>query len=222
MKQAITVNLQSPWKIKGNVAEAPVTMMVEGVHHGSRGAIFWPAHVLRENAHKWQNAPVVIDHPYKDGQAVSVQETPERVIGRVIAPQYDQRKRGITGRVQVSANNPNLSQLQRTKEVSVGVFSEDTESYGVKDGMAYRAAAITMEPDHLALLPEGQGACSWTDGCGIRNNSLLQEFAAQAAQFMINQVNEEYKATKQQEKIALLPPDVNAKEEGFYPLGADL
>jgi hypothetical protein len=35
----------------------------------------------------------------------------------------------------------------------------------------YSASIVDMIPDHLALLPNSTGACSWDDGCGLRANA---------------------------------------------------
>lgn len=34
----------------------------------------------------------------------------------------------------------------------------------------FKRIARNLNPDHLALLPGGTGACSWEDGCGVRAN----------------------------------------------------
>ena len=35
------------------------------------------------------------------------------------------------------------------------------------NGKKYSAIAHNFAPDHLALLPDGGGACSWVDGAGM-------------------------------------------------------
>ena len=55
-------------------------------------------------------------------------------------------------------------------EVSIGVFSDDEEVSGEWNGETYNAISRRHVTDHLALLPGGVGACSWSDGCGIRAN----------------------------------------------------
>jgi hypothetical protein len=58
----------------------------------------------------------------------------------------------------------------RQLEVSLGVFTEDEPTSGNWNGEDYVAIARSHRPDHLALLPGEQGACSWADGCGVRAN----------------------------------------------------
>lgn len=55
-------------------------------------------------------------------------------------------------------------------DVSTGFFSADQETQGVSKGRVFKSVARQINPDHLALLPGGTGACSWEDGCGVRAN----------------------------------------------------
>ena len=49
----------------------PVVMLTVGVHSGSRGPVFYPAHELKNSASLWNGRPVVVYHPalYGDGSA---------------------------------------------------------------------------------------------------------------------------------------------------------
>lgn len=70
--EQININLQSPWSIRNGKAICPVVMIREGVLNGSKGPIFWPGHILQQNAAKWNNIPVSIGHPQVNGGAVSI------------------------------------------------------------------------------------------------------------------------------------------------------
>jgi hypothetical protein len=52
-------------------------------------------------------------------------------------------------------------------EVSTGLWFDLEESPGVWNGIPYEGIARNIRPDHLALLPNEIGACSWEDGCGV-------------------------------------------------------
>jgi hypothetical protein len=51
-------------------------------------------------------------------------------------------------------------------EVSTGYFADMEATNGVWNGAAYTGITRNIRPDHLALLPDEVGACSWVDGCG--------------------------------------------------------
>jgi len=55
-------------------------------------------------------------------------------------------------------------------EVIVGVFTNDIEVEGQWNEETYYRIAKDIVPDHLAILPSEVGACSVTDGCGLRVN----------------------------------------------------
>ena len=169
-RQTIQINIESPWRVAGQVAIAPVTIMVEGVHHGSHGPLYWASHILRENTPKWNGVPVCFDHPMANGQPVSIKrKSKDHIIGYVRRPYFDESKQGIRAEVEVNADL--LTQVQGIREVSAGVFSDEQYTSGTWNGEQFEACSITMEPDHLALLTTQRGACSWEDGCGIRNNA---------------------------------------------------
>ena len=52
-------------------------------------------------------------------------------------------------------------------DVSTGYFCDVVQKDGVFKGDKFNGAQSGIVPDHLALLPNERGACSWDDGCGI-------------------------------------------------------
>lgn len=194
------------WKptADGQWLQAPVTLIVEGVHRGSAGAIYHAAHVLKESFQKWASIPLTLGHPQVDGKFVSITQSPEVFsqyqIGEVVNPYWDEQKKAIRASVRIPASHPQKDRLMKLREVSVGVFTKDTETYGSWYGENYSACSISHAPDHLALLPEGQvGACNFSnDGCGIRVNSagykILQNALTTYVNNLIggNKMNEDY------------------------------
>ena len=171
----VNANLKPPWKILNGMAQCPVVMIVSGVLDGNQGPIFWPASVLEANAKEWQDVPITINHPVEDGKHVSVHVSTWEKIGKVISPLYDAAKKAITAMVSIPADHPELDLIQTLKEVSIGVFGDHTETFGQYHGEQYKMSAISMIPDHLALLTDAEGACSVRDGCGLRAYSQMQE-----------------------------------------------
>jgi len=218
-RTTFTAYVEAPWTVENGVMQAPAMLMTEGVHHGSAGPIYWAAHILRQAAPAWESTPVSLDHPVVNGQPVSINYSPEmrrkHEIGKVTKPYFDEQKKGLRATVQVPWNHLRSAEIQRTKEVSVGVFSDETYQPGTWNGESYGACSISMTPDHLALLPGGRGACSWEDGCGIRTNKERKDY--QMSELLLPRagmiVNEEVTANAEAVKTyqewidsGLLPP----------------
>ncbi|MFA4901615.1 MAG: DUF2213 domain-containing protein [Desulfobaccales bacterium] len=187
----LTVYLETPWTRQGGNFVAPCTLMVEGVHSGSHGPVFHPAHVLKANTPKWEGQPVTVDHPKQDGQYVDVNSSKaiwdKYVVGRVTKPYYDENKKAIRGTIQIPANHARAAEIIKLPgEVSVGIFSDYTETYGQHGGQEYNRCSITHEPNHLAILPDGVGACSKKAGCGLRVNSGVEILGDALAQWINN------------------------------------
>lgn len=156
----------------------PVTMMVEGVHHGSRGPLL---HTIEDLGHfpaAWNGIPIMMDHPKKDGMNISAND-PEvlaKSVGQVFNTHTEENK--LKAEAWFNENSlRNISPetlhdilAHKIIEVSVGVFSDEETAPGNWNGEEYTAIARNHRPDHLAILPGGTGACSVEDGCGIRNN----------------------------------------------------
>lgn len=158
---------------------APVVMMVEGVHAGSRGPVYHPRQALASSVPLWEGRPVTIRHPQDpDGNYISAQseEAQRTIVGEVRNARMEEAKLKAElwlNEQRLLAVSPQaLSHITQNLplEVSTGVFSQDEAVAGEWNGEQYDSIAIQHEPDHLALLPGERGACSWQDGCGIRVN----------------------------------------------------
>lgn len=158
----------------------PVVMMVEGVHSGSRGPIFHSATELEKSVPLWEGMPVTISHPQQNGQFVSANS--EQIMqdwgaGHVRNAQMDGTKLkaeawlDVQKLVAISPETLNAVKTGKVIEVSVGIFSAEDEVPGIWNNEQYTSSASDYQPDHLALLPEEIGACSISDGCGVRVNS---------------------------------------------------
>ena len=158
----------------------PVVMMKEGVHNGSQGPILHQEEELRQFTVAWNGIPVTIHHPEEDGHNVSANSprVMERyAVGQIFNTHYNDGLRAEAWidlqKIEGIPDGPlALSYIRagRPLDVSVGVFNESISNEGDWNGETYEAIARGYRPDHLALLPGEQGACSWADGCGIRAN----------------------------------------------------
>jgi len=158
----------------------PVVMMVEGVHNGSKGPIFHMGSELARWTEAWNGIPVTVSHPVKEGTNVSA-NAPDVLdsssVGRIFNTTYDN---GLKAEAWIDFDKISAKSIEALEaiqngeplDVSVGVFNdiEEAQEGAEWNGESYGTIAYNYRPDHLALLPGEEGACSWKDGCGIRTN----------------------------------------------------
>ncbi len=158
----------------------PVTMMVEGVHQGNRGPLYHSVEELGKLPDAWNGIPVTIDHPKDDQGEFVPANSPEIIAQYGIGRIFHTRMDGASLRAEAWLDEERLAQASQIAydaiqageplEVSSGMFSDEEDVSGEWNGETYSAISRNQRPDHLALLPGDVGACSWTDGCGIRTN----------------------------------------------------
>lgn len=161
---------------------APVVILVEGVHRGSDGPLYYPASVLEASAQFWNGMPVPVHHPENNGLPISC-NSPNVIEGQTVGRLWNVRyetdpKPRLKGEVYIDVNKAKqispavIDALNNNSplEVSTGLFSFDDHVRGNWNGEDYVAVVRDIRPDHLALLPGAVGACSWRDGCGVRAN----------------------------------------------------
>jgi len=160
---------------------APVVMITEGVHSGSRGPYFYPASAIEETAALWNGVAIPITHPRKGGRDVSVND-PEIIethtIGRMFNVRYDAERSALVGDAYINIEKANLlddrivSRILAGEdlEVSTGLMAGDDGKRGVWKNETHQGTIEGIYPDHMAFLPDNVGACSVQDGCGVRTN----------------------------------------------------
>lgn len=154
----------------------PVVMMLEGVHSGSHGAVLHTSDVLSNNVNAWNGVPVTVGHPTRDGQYISANEKDVKTVGFVRNTKWEDNKlkaEAWLDEQKIIAESPQALQYikeGRALDVSIGSYTKEISEQGEYNGENYIAVAHGHTPDHLALLPGENGACSWTDGCGVRVN----------------------------------------------------
>lgn len=185
--QHITANLRGDLvrndKMEGrDYVVVPMVMMVEGVHEGSQGPLYYPAEELGKTPQVWNHKPVVVYHPTINGEGVSacdpeiitshkigvIMNTKFDDLGRLTAEAWIEEKRAdaVDKRIMKAIRN------KKTMELSTGLFTDNEETAGDFNGEKYELIARNYRPDHLAVLPDQIGACSVKDGAGfIRNQA---------------------------------------------------
>ena len=186
----------------------PSVILVEGVHHGAIGSpTLYLADVLRASAPAWNGQPVTIHHPMKEGAYVPAALAPEKVVGHLDGVVFEDTK--LRGNVHLAVAKAaqiiaRLDSGSSRLEVSTGLFGEEVAEDGMWNGKRYSARLTAIQPDHLALLPDAKGACSWQDGCGVRanHNSQKERVYVPHAIFQNNNRGENAMATEE----AYIPP----------------
>ncbi len=163
-----------------NYLVVPVTMMVEGVHSGSRGPMLHTATELGKVLDVWNGRPIVINHPRNEEGVYVSANSPDILernsVGFVFNTKMNDNKL-------IAEAWLDLERLQRiapevytnienniVMEVSVGVFNDEDKTAGSWNGEQYTSIAYNHRPDHLAILPNVVGACSLADGGGLLVN----------------------------------------------------
>jgi len=166
-----------------NLLIVPVVMMTEGVRSGSGGPILHLAKYFSQNVNAWNGAPVTAGHPIQDGGHVSVNEVDKAhwVVGYLRNARVEDNKLKADAYIDqqraIAVNPEVLNYINEGKklEVSIGAFTGNSIEEGQYDGWEYNSVTVSYQPDHLALLPGSRGACSWSDGCGIRVNENKED-----------------------------------------------
>lgn len=164
---------------------APLSLIVEGVLSGSRGALHYPGDEISRSTQAWNGMPITVYHPQQNGLHVSARHpsiASTQQVGTVYNASTIRLKDGrkklkaegwfdeeLTKRV----DNRVHDALMRgdSMELSTGLFTENTVEAGIYNGRNYSHVARGYIPDHLAILPDQIGACDRMAGCGLNVNA---------------------------------------------------
>jgi hypothetical protein len=163
----------------------PVSMINPGVLNGSDGPGLYPLDEVSRDPDNWNIMPVVVNHPVDEqGRPASARHPHvlEKVhVGNVYSARIAEgRLAGEAWLDEVytnSVDNRIIPRLERGEqlEVSTGLFLRKVPDQGVHNGVAYTFVARNYRPDHLAILPDGKGACALEHGCGLNVNQAPDE-----------------------------------------------
>lgn len=156
---------------------APATLIVPGVLNGSQGALLYPESEVGRNVDAWNHTPLVYYHPTDNGENVSAR-SPEILDKYFIGYIFNATANGkLTAECWFDVNalrkvDPELYrkvESGKSVELSTGLFTRnDVAPKGAThNGREYQFIARDYRPDHVAILPDEQGACSIDDGCGV-------------------------------------------------------
>lgn len=165
---------------------APLSLIVPGVLNGSEGPLLYPLDEVKKSTYAWNGMPIVKNHPTVNGKHVSARNPEvyqESFLGTVFNSHTDdhlsaegwfdiEKTREVDPRI--------LNRLENGEqiELSTGLLpdiepAKDGENIFVNakgETKEYTGITRNYRPDHLAILPDDQGACSISDGCGVMVN----------------------------------------------------
>ncbi len=161
-------------KLHGRVYNvAPVVLMTEGVHAGSKGPVFYPEEELSKWSPSWDHKPILIDHPPDGSWAGNDPEVIEKqAVGFLLNTRYDTKQRS-EGWFDAKETAKKCMPLQNAivnrqlMEVSTGLIVDAQDEEGEFGGVKYNLTARNHRPDHLAILVDKIGACSVEKGGGL-------------------------------------------------------
>lgn len=164
-------------------AIVPCVMMVEGVHRGSRGPLFYSVAELSKSAPFWNGRPVVVFHPSmassQGGSAGDPEVFDAQRIGTIFNARMDRKRLlaeawiDLVRAAEVDGRVIKAIVQKSMMELSTGVFTDNEMTEGVWNGEDYIGIATNHRPDHLAVLPDQKGACSIADGAGFIRNVTI-------------------------------------------------
>ncbi|WP_425399565.1 hypothetical protein [Aeoliella sp.] len=147
----------------------PATLLVVGEHEGNNGLIEYSYNELAATASLWNGVPILLEHPPM-GPAGTPQVHDSQRVGTVFNAAMNGHALNAEAWLDIQrleAIAPNVLQAigsSQTVEVSTGLYISDSSTRNSTGAIVGRG----LLPNHLALLPHTEGACSIRAGCGMR------------------------------------------------------
>lgn len=173
---------------------APVVAVAEGILNGG----FLPFREIQKSAPGWNGVPVTVNHPEDDSGEFIPANSPavleQYQIGFFANVEAEEPK--LPGELWINLGDvkwltEHADQLGdeakqavemlrdgEPLEVSTGYWHGQVQKSGEFDGQEFEAVQVDLLPDHLAVLPNAEGACNWegsttASGCGAPRTNLL-------------------------------------------------
>jgi hypothetical protein len=132
------------------------------------------------HANEWNDVPLVLRHPQKNGGSAKTANPDVPVLGRFYGAKFDTNGNRLLGefwldKTALNATPEGAIIEQKVRdgeviEVSTGYYTERVNQRGVWKGSPYTVVQTNVKPDHIAILPDQIGACSVVNGCGMSRN----------------------------------------------------
>lgn len=168
------VSFETKTLLDNDYAVLPAVMMVEGTYtpyvenFTEKSALKFTTKELKRSINSWNGRPVSIDHPDNQQSCNCPSNYQKRWIGYVFNTRMDGTRNRMLSDIWIDKNRGSsiIDMFSKGNEVdiSIGAYGDLVPS---NDNDA-DFLMTNIVGDHLAVLPNGIGACSWKDGCGIR------------------------------------------------------
>lgn len=153
----------------------PCTMMVEGAYYPyvenleTPKSLHFSSYDLRNSVSTWNGRPVAINHPKGAQTCNSPEVFDKQWVGYIFNSRFDHTSKSLKSDLWIEDERgkivSDLVVAGKQLEVSIGAFGDLKPS---KRTDPYDYTMTNIVGDHLAILPDTKGACSWEDGCGVR------------------------------------------------------
>jgi len=157
----------------------PVVALVEGVHNG----VFYSKAEIAKFPSAWNNRPVPLYHPEDaTGKKISA-NSPDVLEQYRVGSGFNfmiNENGALCGELWINnvkalEKDPDLLiKMQDNMEISTCLWTDGDGVSGNWNGEDFTESVFNFRPDHVAILPEQTGACSWRDGCGVRANEQIK------------------------------------------------
>jgi hypothetical protein len=154
----------------------PMVMITEGVYDGNEGAFLYPAEEIEKSEMAWNHMPITVWHPKTKKTAREPKVLNEQACGVVLNTKWNKNTKKLRAEAWFDVEKTGalddrvVTNIQnaRMTEVSTGLGLKLQKKPGKwTNGRDYVGIARDLQPDHLAVLPAGEGACSIKDGAGL-------------------------------------------------------
>lgn len=172
----------------------PMIMMKEGVIRGHNSdTLFYPELELSKTPASWNHKPIIVRHAFKNGIAVSACDPvilSKIKVGIILNTRWNPKTKRLIAEAWIDENKAasvdsrviRSIRERKVMELSTGLFSDVDPRPGFYGGVAYQGVARNYRPDHLALLPDEEGAFSVRDGAGLLRVNSKKESKMDRAQ----------------------------------------
>lgn len=173
----------------------PVILCKECVMNG----LLYPEDVLNDHPQRWNGQPLIVQHPFdKNNKPISVNSPmviAKHKVGYVFNSMWDSSLKALKAeawidKLKVEESFPKLYaklEANQNVDVSTGLFSDTIVKSGIFNNKKYVGIATNIIPDHLAILPDEKGACSWEDGAGLFRVNQQQPQDEEQSMSLLNQ-----------------------------------